>query len=155
MSEPASTLITSGTYIGEEMQAEFGRIPPAFLPVGPSYLVQHQLRRLGGRGEVWLSLPADYAMDGASARLLEDERVRIIRIDPSKSLGMSVFQSILEIGPDRPLEIVHGDTLIARPKRRRPTASRSRAWSSNTAGDWSSWRGIGCVRSRASIAATG
>ena len=116
MSEPASTLITSGTYIGEEMQAEFGRIPPAFLPVGPSYLVQHQLRRLGGRGEVWLSLPADYAMDGASARLLEDERVRIIRIDPSKSLGMSVFQSILEIGPDRPLEIVHGDTLIAPPE---------------------------------------
>lgn len=116
MSDPASILITSGTYIGEEMQAEFGRIPPAFLPVGPSYLVQHQLRRLGGEREVWLSLPADYAMDSALSRLLEEAGVRIVRIDPSKSLGMSVFQSILEIGPDRPLQIVHGDTLVTPPE---------------------------------------
>ncbi|WP_374407121.1 phosphotransferase [Pelagerythrobacter sp.] len=111
-----SVLITSGTYIGEEMQAEFGRIPPAFLPVGSSYLVQHQLRRLGEQDEVWLSLPADFAMDAALARLLEAEGVRIIRIDPTKSLGMSVFQSILEIGADGPLQIVHGDTLVTPPE---------------------------------------
>ena len=111
-----NTLITSGAYIGEEMQSEFGRIPPAFLPVGSVYLVQHQLRYLEGRHHKWLSLPSDFDLNDAQLRILAEENVRTVRVDPKISLGMSVFQSILEIDPSGPIEIMHGDTLIESPE---------------------------------------
>ncbi|WP_343347809.1 phosphotransferase [Sphingomicrobium sp. XHP0239] len=108
-------LITSGAYVGEEMQAEFGRIPPAFLPVGPTYLVRHQLARLPGDADVTLSLPHDFDLEAAQARFLDEAGVRVVRIDPRKSLGMSVFQSVLEMGMGPGIEIVHGDTLVDAP----------------------------------------
>ena len=114
-SSEISTLITSGAYVGDEMQAEFGRIPPAFLPIGSLYLVQHQLRYLRDRGNKFISLPADFELSEPQRRLLENEQVSVIRVDPEKSLGMSVFQAILEIGPGCPLEIIHGDTLVVSP----------------------------------------
>lgn len=110
-----NTLITSGAYIGEEMQAEFGRIPPAFLPIGAAFLVQHQLREAGERKHIWLSLPNDYEMTASQVRLLDDEGVRVFRVEPRKPLGLSVFQAILEIGADCPMEIIHGDTLVLEP----------------------------------------
>ena len=116
MTDIWNTLITSGAYIGEEMQAEFGRIPPAFLPIGSSLLVQHQLREAKGRGRVWISLPNDYALTISQQRLLDKKGVAVIRVEPRKSLGLSVFQAVLEIGPDHPLEIIHGDTLVLDPK---------------------------------------
>lgn len=112
MSLEAPILVTSGTYIGDEMQAEFGRIPPAFLPVGARYLIQHQLDRLPPGTRVWLSLPVDFALDPAQARILEQRQVRVIRIDPKLSLGLSVFQALLEIAMTGPVAIVHGDTLL-------------------------------------------
>jgi hypothetical protein len=93
------------------MQAEFGRIPPAFLPVGTRYLIQHQLDRLPPGMPVWLSLPADFELDAAQERILDDRDVRVIRIDHKFSLGLSVFQALLEIAMTGPVAIVHGDTL--------------------------------------------
>lgn len=110
-----NTLITSGSYIGEEMQAEFGRIPPAFLPVGSTYLLQHQLFQLKDRAAKSISLPVDYELTAAQQRLVTEHRLSIIRVDPLKSLGLSVFQSLLEIGTDCMVEIFHGDTLISAP----------------------------------------
>lgn len=110
-----NTLITSGAYIGEEMQAEFGRIPPAFLPIGAAFLIQHQLREAKGRQHIWVSLPNDYDLTPSQERLLGDAGVGIVRGDPCKSLGLSVFQAMLEIGPEHPLEIIHGDTLVLDP----------------------------------------
>ena len=112
MTAEFNTLITSGAYIGEEMQAEFGRIPPAFLPVGSAYLVQHQLRHLDGRALKWLSLPSDFELSAAQQRILDEEGVRIVLVNPKVSLGMSVFQSILEIDAGGTIEILHGDTLL-------------------------------------------
>lgn len=110
-----NTLITSGAYVGEEMQAEFGRIPPAFLPIGAAFLIQHQLSQIAGRRHKWLSLPQDYELTASQRKLLDDHDVRVIRVDPRKSLGLSVFHAVLEIGPERPLEILHGDTLVMEP----------------------------------------
>jgi hypothetical protein len=98
------------------MQSEFGRIPPAFLPVGAAYLFQHQMRHLDGRLRKWLSLPFDFQVSEAQQRILAEENVQTIRVDPKISLGMSVFQSILEIDPGGPIEIVHGDTLVEAPE---------------------------------------
>ncbi len=107
-----NTIITSGAYVGEEIQAEFGRIPPAFLPIGASFLFRHQLREIENRSHIWISLPKDYCLTSSQERILKDSAVNIIWVDPKKSLGESVFQAILEVGPDLPLEIIHGDTLV-------------------------------------------
>lgn len=112
MSAAIPILVTSGTYIGDEMQAEFGRIPPAFLPVGTRYLIQHQIERLPRAKPIWLSLPNDFELDPAQERILDQHGVRVIRIDPTLSLGLSVFQALLEIAMTGPVEIVHGDTLL-------------------------------------------
>lgn len=114
-SSEVNTLITSAAYVGEEMQAEFGRIPPAFLPIGFAYLAQHQLRYLRDRHNKFISLPTDFELSEPQMQLLEDEKVCVIRVSPERSLGMSVFQAILEIGPGSPLEILHGDTLVISP----------------------------------------
>jgi hypothetical protein len=114
-SSEVNTLITSAAYVGEEMQAEFGRIPPAFLPIGSAYLAQHQLRYLRDRHRKFISLPTDFELSEPQQRLLENEVVRVVRVNPERSLGMSVFQAILEIGPGSPLEIHHGDTLVISP----------------------------------------
>lgn len=110
-----NTLITSAAYIGEEMQAEFGRIPPAFLPIGSAYLVQHQLRYLRDRNRKFISLPAGFELSEPQLLLLQNENIGLIRVNSEKSLGMSIFQAILEIGPGSPLEILHGDTLVISP----------------------------------------
>lgn len=110
-----NTLITSGAYVSEEMQAELGRIPPAFLPIGAAFLIHHQLREAGRQRNVWLSLPNDYETSAPQKRLLDEKGVRVFRTDPCKSLGHAVFQAVLEIGADRPLEIMHGDTLVLDP----------------------------------------
>ncbi len=111
-----NTLITSGGYIGEEMQAEFGRIPPAFLPIGAAFVIQHQLSQIADRKNKWLSLPQDYGITEPQRRILESGGVRTVFVDPRTSLGLSVFHSVLEIGPDKPLEILHGDTLAITPE---------------------------------------
>lgn len=108
-----NTIITSGAYVGEEMQAEFGRIPPAFLPIGASYLLQHQLREMKSREHIWLTLPEDFRLSVSQERILRENDLNVIRVDASKSLGESIFQVMLEVGPDLPLEVIHGDTLIA------------------------------------------
>lgn len=110
-----NTLITSGAYVGEEIQAEFGRLPPAFLPIGVAYVLQHQLSQLEGRNNLWLSIPEDFELSESQQRLIDDHEIRLLRVDSNKSLGLSVFQCILEIGPERPLQIIHGDTIVKKP----------------------------------------
>jgi hypothetical protein len=111
MSNSSALLITSGTYIGDEMQSEFGRIPPAFLPVGSKYLIQHQLQNIGQRTRIYLSLPTDFILSVVEQQVLDKSAVCILRVDPEISLGFSVFQSILDIDTENTLEILHGDTL--------------------------------------------
>lgn len=43
---PGHCLIMSGGYIGTDMVAEFGMLPPAFLPVGNTRLYEYQIARL-------------------------------------------------------------------------------------------------------------
>lgn len=115
MTTDCNILITSGAYIGEEMQAEFGRIPPAFLPIGNAFLIQHQLDELGRQSNIWVSLPNDYDLTVSQQSLLDKNNLQVIRVEPRRSLGLAVFQSILEMGPDRRLLILHGDTLVTKP----------------------------------------
>lgn len=107
-------LITSGTYVDSELQAEFGPLPPSFLPVGGRRLVEHQIERIDRTDtRVFLTVPIDFAIGEDEAQAID---ATLLRLDPSLSLGASVALAIEAIGTDAPLEIIHGDTLVTPPR---------------------------------------
>ena len=53
-------LIMSGAYVTEDLKAEFGTIPPAFLPLGNRRLFQHQIQKIPKGKSIYLSLPDSY-----------------------------------------------------------------------------------------------
>jgi hypothetical protein len=111
-------LITSAAYVNSEFQTEFGRIPPAFLPVGNQKLFQHQLqaiRKVFKSEAVYLSLPETFELNICDQRILDQNGITIVRCCDKLSLGQSirdVLKSILVQPNLETLRILHGDTLI-------------------------------------------
>jgi hypothetical protein len=114
-------LITSGAYVESELAAEFGRIPPAFLPVGNRRLYTYQIGQFGRLHErVCLTVPDDFRLDEADTLWLREHRVDVLRTTPGAALGAAV-REFLEVVPPTgaagPLDILYGDTLITDPLR--------------------------------------
>ena len=106
-------LITSGAFVGQELAAEFGQLPPAFLPVGTRRLYEYQLDQIGPDGLIYLTLPEGFAIPADDLRRLETRQVSILYVPEGLSLGESVvFALNLVSGPDQVVRILHGDTLI-------------------------------------------
>jgi len=103
----------SGTYCTAEITAEFGRLPPSFLPVGGARLFEHQFalaRQLGARPV--FTIPTDYELDSYDSRRFEQASVKIVRSPASLTL-FEALKLVLEIiDVDIPLIILHGDTLV-------------------------------------------
>jgi hypothetical protein len=111
-------LITSGAYVESELASEFGRIPPAFLPVGNRRLYTYQIRQFGRLHEqVFLTLPGDFLLDEADALQLRDQGVTLFRTTPGALLGAAVHEFLSGARVTGPLDILYGDTLIADPLR--------------------------------------
>jgi len=104
------TLITSASYVADELAAEFGLLPPAFLPVGHNRLYDLQVGILGDG--VHLTLPQSFALPAADAARLEALGVRVIRVPDGLRLGQSVLYALEVIGQTDALRILHGDTVI-------------------------------------------
>ena len=108
-------LITSAAYVNAEMAAEFGLLPPAFLPIGNARLYSLQAKALRGHVDrIALSLPRSFEAPDYDLRALEALGVEIIRIPDGLRLADSIMQALLK-GLDglEPVTILHGDTLIA------------------------------------------
>lgn len=109
-------VIASGAYIAKEFQAEIGRIPPCFLPLGNKRLFEHQTRRLKKsfpNEAIYLSLPEDFQVPRHDENKLSQLGVQLVRAPQHLSLGDSVLNVINSIGIyDGPLRQLHGDTLI-------------------------------------------
>ncbi|WP_051933227.1 phosphotransferase [Massilia sp. BSC265] len=111
-------LITSGAYVDSELYAEFGRIPPAFLPVGNRRLFTYQARRHGARhAQVVMTVPGDFALDEADAACLQASGITLYRTETGASLGWAVHDFLSTHGVTGPIEILYGDTLIDDPPR--------------------------------------
>ena len=78
-------LILSGSYISAEMQSEFGRIPPVFLPLAGQPLLKYQIEALQERA-IFVALPSTYELSCAESRLIEDYGVEVIRVSEGLSL---------------------------------------------------------------------
>jgi hypothetical protein len=109
-------LIMSGALVGQELAAEFGPLPPAFLPVGTQRLYELQMQALEGAGPVHLVLPETFAVPAHDAARLAALGVEIVPAPDGLTLGEAVVYALNTIGAgDAPVHLLHGDTLIARP----------------------------------------
>ena len=109
-------LIMSGAVVGQELAAEFGPLPPAFLPVGVKRLYELQLAGLAGAGPVHLVLPETFVVPPFDRERLAELSVEIVAIPEGLRLGEAVVYALNAIGlGDRPAHILHGDTLINEP----------------------------------------
>ena len=107
-------LIASAAYINQEMAAEFGPLPPAFLPLGNARLFRLQaalLRPMADR--IVLSLPQSFNLPAHDARLLAELGVTAVRVPDDLSLAESLMVALAQsLGSDEQLYILHGDTLF-------------------------------------------
>ena len=107
-------LINSGAYAAQELVAEFGELPPAFLPVGLGRLYELQARMLEPlRGDLHLTLPESFDVPAWDAGRLEALGFNVIRTPDALGLGAALLYALGWLGfRDRPLRILHGDTLV-------------------------------------------
>jgi hypothetical protein len=109
-------LIMSGAIVGQELAAELGPLPPAFLPVGTRRLYELQLEALAGAGPIHLVLPEGFQVPAHDARRLADLGVEITLAPEGLKLGEAVVYALNAIGAgDVPVHLLHGDTLISNP----------------------------------------
>ena len=106
-------LITSAAYVGQELSAEFGEIPPAFLPVGVARLYEAQIARLGPGRPIFLTIPETFTPQPHDQRRLVELGVVLLPVPAGLRLGESVVYAMNSIDmPPGAVEILHGDTLI-------------------------------------------
>jgi hypothetical protein len=106
-------LITSGAFVGQELAAEFGQMPPAFLPVGMRRLYEYQMQRIGPARPVYLTVPETYDTPAEDRRRLQQLGAILLPVPEGIGLGESiVFALNLIGGGDQPVWLLHGDTLI-------------------------------------------
>jgi hypothetical protein len=106
-------LITSAAYITGELATEFGKIPPAFLPLQNKRLFKHQIKIAGNSKDVVLSLPKGYIISEIDYEILTRKGVIIVYVPTELSLGQSIVYVLNYIAKYyEPLKILHGDTLF-------------------------------------------
>lgn len=108
-----SLVVFSGAYASSEISAEFGRLPPAFLPVGGRRLYHSQIElanQLGRR--LVITVPDDFEIERWDEDSLHVAGAHVIRSPLSLSL-VQALQFVLEIlRPQHDIVILHGDTLV-------------------------------------------
>lgn len=116
MTAGPNVLIASGTYVSAEIAAEFGRIPPALLPIGNRRLYRWQVEAIRAAlpdAPLFMSLPLDFDLDHDDARALDALGVEIVRAPKDLGLGAALTYVILSANLiSAPLCLLHGDTLL-------------------------------------------
>ncbi len=109
-------LIASAAYVNPEFLAEFGRLPPTFLPLGNRRLFERQVRALRHclpLEGIYISLPSSYNLSPMDDELLSALEVTRLFSDESLSLAESLVVAIKQIPfNNEGLRLLHGDTLF-------------------------------------------
>ncbi|NHC03354.1 hypothetical protein G9F31_06180 [Acinetobacter sp. 187] len=111
-------LISSAAYVIGEFQAELGKIPPCFLPLGNKKLLEHQVSVLHTKYPnevIVVSLPETYPISEAEQSLIETLGIAYILVPEDFSLAESIAYAINVnnyLAEDQIIRIMYGDTLI-------------------------------------------
>ena len=105
-------LITSAKYVTTELQSEFGKIPPSFLPLGGKRLYEYQAKLFNNFNQkVILSIPESFKISKSDRKRLNELNVNILHIPDGLTLGQSIIYAInMNMPLDNTLQILHGDT---------------------------------------------
>jgi hypothetical protein len=107
-------LILSGAYIDQELAAELGVLPPALAPVGMGRLYDLQIDALGSiEPELFLTLPQALRLSSWDEARLAQAGVTLLPSPEGLNLGGALLFALATLGfEDRPIRVLHGDTLI-------------------------------------------
>ena len=107
-------LILSSAYCDQEFVAEFGFLPPAFLPLSNKCLYENQLESCRKYDDtIYLTVPSDFTISVRDQKKLAALNVNILNFMPDLSLGQVVQQCIVKtIQLGEQLDILYGDTLV-------------------------------------------
>lgn len=104
-------LITSGSYVEQELKSIFGNIPPSFLPVQNRRLFYHQSKLFPDQILKYITLPECFIVDEQDIIDLKGLNFEIIYVPENLSLGESIKKAITSVGKyEESLHILHGDT---------------------------------------------
>lgn len=106
-------IILSGSYICSELIAEFGNIPPAFLPNGARRLYEDQLKMAASLdARPIMVLPEKYVIPHYDIERINAANILIERVAETASVLQSIAQSLNSIKDEDNIYILFGDTLI-------------------------------------------
>ncbi len=108
-------LIMSGSYVQSELSAEFGYIPPSFLPLGNKRLFEHQFKLAPSGCKVYLSVPEDYHINQVDLDWLTHNNISLLQTPRSLNVGQGLVAclNLIEESPNSPLHLLFGDTLFS------------------------------------------
>lgn len=114
---PCIGLIMSGAYVNQELSAEFGLLPPAFLPLGVGRLYDMQIEilrhRLPDAAVLYMTVPESFNVPSHDLRRLNDNGIQLVEVPDRLELGEALVYAINIINAyDRGVCILHGDTVI-------------------------------------------
>ena len=109
-------LIMSAAYVGQELESEFGKLPPSFLPLGNRRLFKHQVSLAPSGVQVYLSIPESFQVASLDQVWLDENGIKVIQTPDGLSLGASLVAAINVSGHaiNKPLHVLYGDTLYKR-----------------------------------------
>ena len=104
----------SGTYVQSGLNAEFGHIPPSFLPLGNKRLFQHQISLAPNGCQIYLSVPEDFDIDNVDRHWLQRHNIILLYTPSSLNLGQALVAclNLIEKPINSPLHLLFGDTLF-------------------------------------------
>lgn len=108
-------VITSAEYIKQDLQVEFGILPPSMLPLGNKRLYEFQVEKLreAFTDEIIISLPFNYNVSEQDVKKFEELKVEIVFVPEGISLAESLLYVLNTRGSyQETVKILHGDTLI-------------------------------------------
>ncbi len=110
-------LVNSAKFIVSDLQADFGKIPAAFIPIAGKRLYASQasvLKKKFPHESICLSLPIEFRIPKKDIENLENLEITIIRNPCELTLKESLYLALEKILPNSsPIRILHGDTFFS------------------------------------------
>ena len=128
-------LIMSGAYVDQELRAEFGFLPPSFLPIGNQRVYKKQIELIDTHHKIYLSLPKSFSVPNQDNQWLEQKKINLIFLDENLSLGESLLACLEshKFSKKESIKILYGDTLFKKLPNKDNIASVSKI---NSNYDW-------------------
>lgn len=106
-------VIFSGAYCSHEMCAEFGKIPPSFLPVSNGRLFEMQVHFAKKySSNIILTVPSSFNISSHDLEILENDNIRVVFVPDTLTLLQAVYFTLELLNNGFSTYILFGDTYI-------------------------------------------